>query len=93
MPDVDAAYGFGSFFRNEKFNDIDLLVVATKDCKDGLATYYAIRRRLQALASRLKFKLHLTFLTAKEFKSRPLLEMDHLVALWRRPRSRLVVPD
>lgn len=81
--DVEAVYGFGSFFRNEMFNDIDLLVVTTAECPDCLATYYAIRQRLLALAAHQGFKLHLVFLTAKEFEERPLREMDQLVALWR----------
>ncbi len=84
---IAAIYGFGSFFRGEEYNDVDLLVVASAGCRDLLALYYTVRSRLMILGKALGFSPHLTFLTAREFEERPLREMNRLVKLWCRRRS------
>lgn len=82
--DVEAVYGFGSFFRANVYSDIDLLVVATDECTDHLTTYYQIRGHAEEVGRRLGIPIDITFLTAIEFQSRPLLEMDMLVALFKK---------
>jgi predicted nucleotidyltransferase len=81
LPDVHAVYGFGSYFRNEPHNDIDLLVVACPGCPDTLALFYEVRRRLYAVEG----PIDLTFLTYGEFLKQPLIEHDSLTEIYMRP--------
>lgn len=82
---IEAVFGFGSYFREEPFEDIDLAVVFTDACEDPLAVYEQTLFRLRALEARLGVHLHVTPLTAQEFKARPLREHDQLAPLLWRP--------
>lgn len=74
-------YGFGSFFRNTNFNDIDLLLMSGKMSPSPLEDYYAAKRKLDLLSQRLGIEFDITFLTYSEFLKKPLLEMDNLVSI------------
>lgn len=81
LPDVEAAYGFGSFFRGEAgCRDIDVVVVAVSHCEDTLALFYLVRRRLEAIGD----LFDLTLLTYEEFQRKPLLEHDSLTEVYLR---------
>ena len=84
LPDVYGVYGFGSFFRSEIFNDVDLLIVLSDSCDDLLKAFYSVRHALEQLSSQLSLKFDLTFLTQRECLERPLREMDLLVPILER---------
>ena len=79
--DIIAVFGFGSFFRSQVYNDIDLLVVAAPHCEKPLDAYYGFCARALELGIRLGVLFDVTFLTSSEYNERPLREMDCLVAL------------
>ncbi|WP_153115032.1 hypothetical protein [Rhodocyclus tenuis] len=87
VSEIKAIYGFGSFFRSQHYNDIDILVVASPLCEDCLSTYYEFRSKIASLGLQLGVVFDITFLTAQEFDERPLLEMDKLVEIFRRAFS------
>jgi predicted nucleotidyltransferase len=81
--EVRSVFGFGSYFRGEPSTDVDILVVLMGNHQQILAAYYEIKGRLEALGTRLSVTFDITALTCKEFLERPLLEMDHLVPIYR----------
>lgn len=78
---VKAIYGFGSFFRGEPFNDIDLAVVWSSSTSDRLASYYKLKTELDRLADQLGVVVDLSVFTEDEFGDRPLRDMRELVLL------------
>ena len=78
---IDAVFGFGSYFRGEPFNDIDLALVFKEGCENTLETYELVLSRLKESNARLGVRLHVTPFTAKEFRERPLREHALLVPL------------
>ena len=87
ISEVEAVFGFGSFFRGEAFEDVDLAVVFREDCDAPLAVFERVLERLRIVDERLGVHLHVTPFTAKEFKSGPLREHARLVALFPIVRS------
>jgi predicted nucleotidyltransferase len=81
MNDIDAVYGFGSFFRSTQYQDVDLLIVASPNCNNTLLVYYILRARLLELGEQLAVHFDITFLTYREYMERPLREMNVLVPL------------
>ena len=79
---LEGVFGFGSFFRGELFNDVDLLAVAAKGRADTLATYYELVAAIEPVIVRLGCPLHLTLLTSDEFATRPLRHMAELQQVW-----------
>jgi predicted nucleotidyltransferase len=79
---LEAVFGFGSFFRGELFNDLDLLAVAAKNATDNLETYYKLVTAIEPVAAKLGCSLDLTLLTSDEFATRPLMHMDELRRVW-----------
>jgi predicted nucleotidyltransferase len=84
---VKGVFGFGSFFRGEPFNDIDLALVFSENCDNALAVFERVLSRLRAVEDRLGTRLHVTPFTAKEFRERPLRDHDRLVPLLLSPTS------
>jgi predicted nucleotidyltransferase len=83
ISEVEAVFGFGSFFRDEPFNDVDLALVFSDNCVDPLPAFERVMSRLKAAEENLGVRLHVTPLTAKEFQERPLLDHERLVPLCR----------
>jgi predicted nucleotidyltransferase len=81
--DVLAAFGFGSHFRGEPYNDVDILVVLKPGSGPLLPTYYALKSKLELLGQRLGVTMDLTVLTWEEFVDKPLRDMDSLVEIVR----------
>ena len=81
IPQIEAVFGFGSYFRGQPFNDVDLAVVFKDNCEDTLAVFELVVSRLKHSGNRLQVHLHITPFTAKEFRERPLREHDVLVPL------------
>lgn len=81
QPNLYRVYGFGSFFRDEEYRDIDLLLVSKENSKRPLDDYYSAQKVLNRLSRKMNVKIDVTFLTYSEFLTNPLLEMDNLVAI------------
>jgi predicted nucleotidyltransferase len=84
---VKGVFGFGSFFRGEPFNDVDLALVFCENCDNALAVFQRVLSRLRAAENRLGVRLHVTPFTAKEFSERPLRDHDRIVPLLPSPTS------
>lgn len=80
--EVEAVFGFGSFFRGEPFNDVDLALVFSLNCDDALAVFELVLSRLRTVEGRLGAPLHVTPFTAKEFREEPLRDHHRLVPLY-----------
>ena len=78
---IEAVFGFGSYFRGQPFNDVDLAVVFKENCEDTLAVFELVLSRLKESDNQLQVHLHITPFTAKEFRERPLREHATLVPL------------
>src|ERR1700741_3774335 len=78
---IEAVFGFGSYFRGEPFNDIDLVLVFKEGSENTLETYELVLSRLKEVTARLGVRLHVTPFTANEFQQRPLREHALLVPL------------
>lgn len=81
---IQAAYGFGSFFRHKSYSDIDIVVVFSADCIETLPVFNAALKRTEALGQTIGVRFDVTPLTEREFKRKPLLESDSLVPLYQR---------
>ena len=82
--DVTGVYGFGSFFRKEPFNDIDILIVTSAKIEELISTYDFCDSKLSFLGRLMNYKFHMLMLTKEEYNSKPLLESDHLTILFER---------
>lgn len=83
-PDVEAIYGFGSFFRGEQHRDIDLLCVVTCERDELLANGVALRSCLSSLSDRRGEVVDLLIVNPAEFAEAPLRDMEELVVIYRR---------
>jgi predicted nucleotidyltransferase len=81
FPEIRNIYGFGSFFRNQSFHDIDLLFVLSINDGSILRTSNKIRSLLSDLSSKLGVTLHPLILTEREFAEAPLRDMQEIVSL------------
>jgi len=81
---IHLLYGMGSFFRDECFNDIDL--VAIVDCSKGelLNEATAIRTAFYNVGQLFGVHIDLTILTPSEFSDAPLRDMETLFKLYGR---------
>lgn len=96
MVGLESVYGFGSFFRGGKFNDIDLVAITTPSNRDTLSTYYALADAIAKVSENLRVKFHLTMLTPDELLQSPFRDMHEMQllteksALWEaKPKSGL----
>jgi predicted nucleotidyltransferase len=79
-PDV-YAFGFGSFFRGEPFDDIDVLLVLQQGCQSRLNTYYELKTAFDNWGKDHGVHFDLIVLTEREFSERPLRDMDSLIPI------------
>jgi predicted nucleotidyltransferase len=77
---IYGVYGFGSFFRDDQYNDVDILIVASPECRDTLSLFYSVREQLQIVDENLN--IDLTLLTYSEFLTKPLLESNSLTEIY-----------
>lgn len=83
LDELHSVFGFGSFFRGEKYRDLDVLVVLKPTADALLDNYYAIRARFDILGRALGITFDLLVLTLAEFEERPLREMNSLAEIYR----------
>lgn len=84
---LQSVWGFGSYFRGDAFNDVDLLTVVDCDRAELVKMTRQVRERFLKMDRELGLTLHLLVLTAEEFSERPLRDMDELVLLGSRQSS------
>ncbi len=84
QPEIFGVFGFGSFFRREKYNDIDLLLVSKENCLSPLNTFYWAKTKLDKLAETICVEIDITFLTYSEYLRKPLLEAENLATLYKK---------
>lgn len=80
-PNLLGVYGFGSFFRSEKYNDCDLLLVIDNDCSCLGKIHAELYERFFDLGKRLSVVFDLTILTEREHRNKPLREHNELIAI------------
>lgn len=82
---IKAIFGFGSFFRNEKYNDIDILIVTDVSDANPLKTYYSYKTIFDDLSLQIGKTIDVTTLNYQEFLDHPLRESDNLTTLYSNP--------
>jgi len=75
---IHSVYGFGSFFRQEKYNDIDLLFVLSDQGEGILTACNKINEFCFCLDERFQETIHPLIFTVSEMLSRPLRNMEQL---------------
>jgi predicted nucleotidyltransferase len=80
--EIHSIYGFGSFFRSEPFEDVDILVVLSATHDSLLDIYYSTGERFRDLEIKWSVPIHLTYLTVGEILEKPLRDMDSLIKLY-----------
>lgn len=78
---IRGIWGFGSFFRQHEFGDIDVLIVVAASGKQLLSDSKAIRALLLTIEIRVGISIDPLILTVTEFENRPLRDMDQLVRI------------
>ena len=81
FPSISSAWGFGSFFRGEEHQDIDILVVVAVSHERLLDASREIRASLFQVQRTIDVPIDLLILTESEFESRPLRDMHELVPI------------
>jgi predicted nucleotidyltransferase len=81
LPEIQGVYGFGSFFRGQFFNDIDLLFVLRCNDEALLAASKEIRFLISDTSRKLGVTLHPLILTEREIEESPLRDMHELTPL------------
>lgn len=79
---VTAAFGFGSFFRAEQYNDVDVLLVVDTNIDELLQITKALRSDFQSLGRSLDIIFDLKIFTSGEFLGRPLQDMASLYPIY-----------
>ncbi|MFJ3050768.1 nucleotidyltransferase domain-containing protein [Pseudomonas nitroreducens] len=81
---IDAVFGFGSFFRSEKYNDIDLAIIINCPREQQLENLNKIIDTSRSLSKEINIPIDITPFTRAEFAENPLREMSSLVTIYLR---------
>ncbi|WP_163229546.1 hypothetical protein [Caulobacter rhizosphaerae] len=79
---VSAIYGMGSYFLEQPFNDVDLVVIVSPTKRPLAALGSEIRTALAPLSQITGAPLDITIFTETEFFTRPLRDMHTLVPIY-----------
>lgn len=79
--EIFGVFGFGSFFRCDSFNDIDVLVVVDDHCDYPLKVFYDVKNILDDIGLCYGIPIDITYLSYIEYSRKPLLESDDLVPI------------
>lgn len=82
MKGLNFIYGFGSFFRNEPYRDLDILAVINDEEQDYLKVYHSLHHTLTSVLQ--GEVVDLLLLTNTEYQTRPLKCMNELTLIWAR---------
>lgn len=79
--EVIGIFGFGSFFRNEPFKDVDILIVAEKYISNSAVRSNRLRGLFAAKGVELGVVFDVKIFTFIEFMGKPLTNMSDLVEI------------
>jgi predicted nucleotidyltransferase len=79
--DIVSIYGFGSFFRNEEYNDVDIIAVTSSPIEKLLDVHRKSCADLGRIQQMFGIKIDFTLLTESEFKNAPLRDRHELIEL------------
>lgn len=79
--DIFGVFGFGSFFRCDSFNDVDILIVVNDDCEYPLRVFYDVKKVLDEIGLMFDVQIDITYLSYTEYSRKPLRESDNLVPI------------
>ncbi len=79
--EIFGIFGFGSFFRCDNFNDVDVLVVVNDDCEYPLKFFYDVKNVLDEIGLIFGVPIDITYLSYTEYSRKPLRESDSLVPI------------
>ncbi|AWF80357.1 hypothetical protein BTJ40_05775 [Microbulbifer sp. A4B17] len=85
--DIFGVFGFGSFFRSNNFNDIDILVVVDDRCDAPLKVFYDVKNTLDKIGLEYDIPIDITYLSYTEYLRKPLLESDNLIPISNNTRT------
>lgn len=80
-PEIFGVFGFGSFFRCDSFNDVDVLVVVDDHCDYPLKVFYDVKNILDEIGLKYRIPIDITYLSYGEYSRKPLRESDNLVPI------------
>jgi predicted nucleotidyltransferase len=78
---ITSTWGFGSFFRGERHQDIDVLLVGAVSEDPLLDTARELRAALLKVEHRIGIPIDPLILAEAEFEGRPLRDMGELVRI------------
>ena len=81
VPEVLGIYGFGSFFRGQEFNDIDIIFVLRCEFGRILPASKKLRGMVLNLSAVFGETFHSLILTEGEFEGHPLRDMHELIRI------------
>ena len=84
---VKSIWGFGSFFRSNRPNDLDLLITLSCPKDQLLEHYYNIKGIITTYFQCTSIKIDLVILTDKEYEKNPLKVNDKLIPIYERNSS------
>ena len=79
--EIFGIFGFGSFFRCDRFNDVDVLVVVDDHCEHPLNVFYDVKNILDEVGLNYGIPIDITYLSYTEHSRKPLRESDYLVPI------------
>lgn len=78
-PDLFGVFGFGSFFRKNSYNDVDILIVVNDNCNLPLQEFYIVKNILSKIEIEYNVLIDITYLSYTEYARKHLLESDLLI--------------
>jgi predicted nucleotidyltransferase len=82
QPSIIAIYGFGSSFRSDSYQDVDLLaILENESCKDPLI-HKTINVEIKKALRFIDRPIDVTVLTEKEATRKPLRESDSFIPIF-----------
>lgn len=82
QPNVVGVYGFGSFFRSNTFNDIDIAIVTDSNEADLLHTHRSVAKTIEGISQEVGSKIDFLLFTKEEFDQKPLLESGSMILIF-----------
>jgi len=78
---VQAVYGFGSFFRDSSFSDVDIIIVSKESENNLVNLHRQLCGLLGEISSSIQLRIDFTLLTEDEFSSVQLRERNRLIKM------------
>jgi predicted nucleotidyltransferase len=82
QPEIVSAHGFGSFFRDEEFSDIDIIFVLRDETEKSLDIVKSLRQEMRLSSNKLGYVIHPLFMSEREFASKPLKNFNEVKCIF-----------